>query len=219
MRGRRGFTLIELLVVIAIIAILAAILFPVFARARENARKSTCQSNLKQLSTGILMYTQDYDEMFGNLGYCNQPGGALFWHDIISPYLKNTGVFRCPSATPGDRAGQFSPGGCNYGFNIWAYRKYGWYSTVTIKQPASTIAIADRANGCVRILAPNCVIPGCTCYGGQTPVQSNHYLTDRHMDGANFAFWDGHVKWYKVELPSAGNGWNPGSPDRTLWGP
>ncbi len=65
MRHRRGFTLIELLVVIAIIAILAAILFPVFARARENARKANCQNNLKQIATGLLMYAQDYDERFG----------------------------------------------------------------------------------------------------------------------------------------------------------
>src|SRR5512132_4141922 len=94
---QRGFTLIELLVVIAIIALLAAILFPVFARARENARKSTCQSNLKQLGTAIMQYTQDYDETLP-MNY-NDATTTVWrhWWDAIDPYLKNTGVLRCPS--------------------------------------------------------------------------------------------------------------------------
>ena len=217
--ARRGFTLIELLVVIAIIAILAAILFPVFARARENARKSTCQSNLKQLSMGILMYSQDYDEKFTNLGWCNL-GFTFRWYDMLNPYLKNTGVLLCPSASRACCAGLYSPEGCNYGFSIWTYRKYGWYSVKAIPEPAGTFMIGDKAEtGCARILAPDCVVSGCGCYSGQSPVQSDHYLTKRHMDGANFAFWDGHVKWYKVEIPSASNGYNPGTPDRKLWGP
>ncbi|MCE5219181.1 DUF1559 domain-containing protein [bacterium] len=93
---RRGFTLIELLVVIAIIAILAAILFPVFARAREKARMASCQSNLKQLALGILMYAQDYDSR-GPYGYYAIPGGSIRWRNTIDPYLKNTQIFVCPS--------------------------------------------------------------------------------------------------------------------------
>jgi prepilin-type processing-associated H-X9-DG protein len=100
------------------------------------------------------------------------------------------------------------------------YRKYGWYQVIKgTPYPAETIMLGDRANGCCRILAPNCVIPGCGCYSGQSPVQNNHYLTDRHNEGANFAFADGHMKWLKVELPTAANGYNPGTPDRRLWGP
>jgi len=106
MKERRGFTLIELLVVIAIIAILAAILFPVFAQAREAARTSTSLSNTKQLGLGMLMYVQDYDEHFPawNWGYwCNgqdpvaeaHDSGA-FWTMAIYPYVKNTAVYRCP---------------------------------------------------------------------------------------------------------------------------
>lgn len=104
---RRGFTLIELLVVIAIIAILAAILFPVFARAREQARKIVCTSNLKQVGTALSMYVQDYDERFPTLvdGCKHEPTKPFadthvaFWHwaTMVQPYVKNTSVFKCPS--------------------------------------------------------------------------------------------------------------------------
>jgi len=113
---RRGFTLIELLVVIAIIAILAAILFPVFARAREKARQTACLNNVKEMGLGMLMYAQDYDEMFpamslgpvtpipvipehpefgrhATLGYFN------CWSNGIYPYIKNVQIFLCPSTT------------------------------------------------------------------------------------------------------------------------
>jgi prepilin-type N-terminal cleavage/methylation domain-containing protein/prepilin-type processing-associated H-X9-DG protein len=101
----RGFTLIELLVVIAIIAILAAILFPVFAQAREAARSSSCLSNTKQLSLGFMQYIQDYDERFpswtweffcngGNAGQARD--SSAFWTMAIYPYVKNTGVYKCP---------------------------------------------------------------------------------------------------------------------------
>jgi prepilin-type N-terminal cleavage/methylation domain-containing protein/prepilin-type processing-associated H-X9-DG protein len=95
---KQGFTLIELLVVIAIIAILAAILFPVFARARENARRSSCQSNLKQIGLGILQYAQDYDETM-TPGYQNGSGNVGPWHGLIQPYVKSIQIFRCPSNT------------------------------------------------------------------------------------------------------------------------
>jgi prepilin-type N-terminal cleavage/methylation domain-containing protein len=97
---RRGFTLIELLVVIAIIAILAAILFPVFARARDAARKTQCVSNLKQIGTAILMYAQDYDECLvpAQTGTCQMPD-SFCWGDLIQPYAKNTGLLQCPSNT------------------------------------------------------------------------------------------------------------------------
>src|SRR5688500_10666298 len=104
---RAGFTLIELLVVIAIIAILAAILFPVFAQAREAARKTACLSNLKQIGTGLMMYSQDFDEThpgvwFGPIASApwDQPSDAATfykWMDAIFPYVKNEQVFNCPS--------------------------------------------------------------------------------------------------------------------------
>jgi prepilin-type N-terminal cleavage/methylation domain-containing protein/prepilin-type processing-associated H-X9-DG protein len=94
--SKRGFTLIELLVVIAIIALLAAILFPVFARARENARKSSCSNNLKQIGVGMLQYQQDYDETTVP-GIIDVPGGLVGWIQIIQPYVKSTQSFQCPS--------------------------------------------------------------------------------------------------------------------------
>lgn len=102
MLKRRGFTLIELLVVIAIIAILAAILFPVFARAREKARQTSCLSNEKQLGTALLMYTQDYDECFPRCYFYVNPavggtGGYFHWSWVASSYIKNDQVFVCPS--------------------------------------------------------------------------------------------------------------------------
>ncbi len=86
---KNGFTLIELLVVIAIISILAAILFPVFARARENARRASCLSNLKQMGIGIMMYTQDYDEM-----YPDSTTTEMVWMYAVQPYVKNYNVWR-----------------------------------------------------------------------------------------------------------------------------
>jgi prepilin-type N-terminal cleavage/methylation domain-containing protein len=110
MRRGRGFTLIELLVVIAIIAILAAILFPVFAQARDRARQATCLSNIKQLSLGVLMYAQDYDEQLlyrPTQKHCEwryicstakEPRWWLNWWDVVLPYTKNNQIYQCPSA-------------------------------------------------------------------------------------------------------------------------
>src|SRR5687768_3857109 len=94
--NRSAFTLIELLVVIAVIALLAAILFPVFARARENARRASCQSNLKQIGIGLMQYTQDYDERFP---VRLATGGNGNYVVPIMPYVKSVQVFKCPSDT------------------------------------------------------------------------------------------------------------------------
>lgn len=111
-RNRAGFTLIELLVVIAIIAILAAILFPVFAQAREKARQTSCLSNTRQIGTGIMMYVQDYDESYSPGYYYNATTGGNLdasgihqWSGLIQPYMKNEQIFVCPS----DKTGGIAP--------------------------------------------------------------------------------------------------------------
>ena len=177
---QKGFTLIELLVVIAIIAILAAILFPVFARARENARKSTCQSNLKQIGLAAMQYTQDYDETLVHYNLANIGG----WDKMLEPYLKNTGVL-VPIRPRGV--------GSRTATTTWAMARPGT-PMASIQNPAETVAFADGAwddtgaqVGRVYINSPH-----------QTTYDYTARPAWRHGDGANVTFVDGHVKWYKA---------------------
>jgi len=127
---RRGFTLIELLVVIAIIAILAAILFPVFARAREKARQASCQSNLKQLALGVMMYAQDYDERFPTRYYVPTGWTSGFqWSNVIEPYVKNWDLFKCPSTAA-----------YSYG---WQQGYLNYRKLAEIQSPSETVMLCD----------------------------------------------------------------------------
>jgi prepilin-type N-terminal cleavage/methylation domain-containing protein/prepilin-type processing-associated H-X9-DG protein len=138
-QSRSGFTLIELLVVIAIIAILAAILFPVFAQAREKARAASCLSNTKQLGLGVVMYVQDYDETFPYWNWGNSwSGGSTtpnhfesLWFNAIYPYVKNAQVYACPSANTHDTLDQNE---------IW-----GWTNTTDVTQVGINTALAKVA--------------------------------------------------------------------------
>jgi prepilin-type N-terminal cleavage/methylation domain-containing protein/prepilin-type processing-associated H-X9-DG protein len=156
-KGRRAFTLIELLVVIAIIAILAAILFPVFAQAREKARATSCLSNMKQIGLGIMMYSQDYDETYPLFyaGNCTNPSSRItnpldatgplrlnMWQAQIHPYLKSWDIYACPSdgvATSKDPVIKFH--NLSYGYN------YGYLSKFTIKGINGTADPAELAGG------------------------------------------------------------------------
>lgn len=135
---RQGFTLIELLVVIAIIAILAAILFPVFARARENARRSSCSSNMKQLGLGIMQYTQDYDEKFPAGLYSPSGWKGIGWAGMINPYVKSAQIFSCPNdlnsgnATAGTRP-------ISYAFN----QQLGDTSLAKIDESARMVQLSE----------------------------------------------------------------------------
>ena len=175
---RRGFTLIELLVVIAIIAILAAILFPVFARAREKARQTSCLSNLKQIAVADQMYIQDYDECIAS--YSSHPGqsGAYNYRAFLDPYMKNTQLWECPSGTSAVGYGpNISDIGLanlatGHGF-LYCFRKLS-----SFQYPAETAIYADTAGSNWRYS------------GGEiTGMQF------RHNEGANVNFLDGHAKW------------------------
>src|SRR5436190_9735580 len=135
MKKQRGFTLIELLVVIAIIAILAAILFPVFAQAREAARKTSCLSNMKQIGNAEVMYMQDYDGSIHELipgGVANRAGlvgEPSMWMGCLQPYIKNTQVFRCSSSVIPQVditfAGRTS---CSIGMNSYLGMYFNYYN-------------------------------------------------------------------------------------------
>jgi len=207
-QGKRakGFTLIELLVVIAIIAILAAILFPVFARARENARRTSCLSNLKQIGLGWMQYVQDYDEKlpgYGAGGSTQYPGGIF---EVMQPYLKSVQIFQCPSDSTGPRpAGAISPSGySDYVVNLWlAYNgSHGAGSLAAIDSPSLVVLFNDYSSQTGRgwftgTQGKNCVSSGSECDPEIVTLSTGYGL--RHLDGINYAFSDGHVKWQKSQ--------------------
>jgi prepilin-type N-terminal cleavage/methylation domain-containing protein/prepilin-type processing-associated H-X9-DG protein len=226
MRRTKAFTLIELLVVIAIIAILAAILFPVFAQAREKARQSTCLSNCKQLGHAIMMYSQDYDEL---VLYAWLPPADLgpkkgarhprtpTWRSMLYPYTKNIAIHHCPSAPqfntwePGTREW----GVTGYGVNMvhWPAGSpkppWSWPQGVTkandtdvdiptaaIVSPAETIMLTDYDDNNGDPLAVTDSTGRHDYVRGVTRPEDKGYR--RHSDGASYIYADGHVRWQKL---------------------
>ena len=188
---RAAFTLIELLVVIAIIAILASILFPVFARARENARRSSCQSNLKQIGLGFAQYTQDYDERYPHSGENASPalGGWVPGSSALPidpskgglyPYLKSVQIFICPSDTKG------TANGLSYTMN----QRISQQSLAASFQPSITVLALDEGNTLDdgNFNAMICGIPGAT-----------NLPSFLHLEGFNSLYTDGHVKWHRPD--------------------
>jgi len=217
---RRGFTLIELLVVIAIIAILAAILFPVFAQAREKARSATCQSNLKQIATGWMMYSQDYDEFstwiapdYVNSGVKPDIPGApapcptarwLLWQHLIFPYTKNVGVLSCPSSNYRYPGAGVCPGN-------W-YHPFGGYGGNTFVMGIAIASMEKPADTVLAIDDGSVVLNTTTTVDGWNVNLNHYYLAwwgndfgnnatttcPRHNTMQNVAWCDGHVKAVKT---------------------
>jgi prepilin-type N-terminal cleavage/methylation domain-containing protein/prepilin-type processing-associated H-X9-DG protein len=211
---KRAFTLIELLVVIAIIAILASILFPVFGRARENARRSSCQSNMKQIGLGILQYSQDYDEKYPMYRVGNWVADKAYgWADAIQPYLKSEQIFQCPSDINPVPTVDYRPR--QAGFTDYVYSTCLGSSPQStagnaagsgiplsmVQSPALTMMAIDgkaihlntgsnvEGNGSARMATRGSGTVGF--------ANSANFDTDRHLGGANLLYADGHVKWQK----------------------
>ncbi len=211
-RSRTGFTLIELLVVIAIIAILAAILFPVFARAREKARQASCLSNVKQLALSALMYVQDYDErmIYGRLPSWGSGPPYFSFIQFINPYVKNSQVFDCPSQS--SKSAVTYNGSRSYPFNMLMFGQ----ALATIKSPAETVMLGDGTvntyNGVWDMYNPSRGrrldrVDGteyATWGSGTTQSWSQCNFCEGHNATGNVAFVDGHAKAMKYETLFAG---------------
>ncbi|MEN6644937.1 MAG: prepilin-type N-terminal cleavage/methylation domain-containing protein [Armatimonadia bacterium] len=190
-RPRAGFTLIELLVVIAIIAILAAILFPVFAKAREKARQSSCLSNVKQAAMATLQYVQDYDETLP-VAIGGLPDWSLFWTtvELIQPYMKSHQLIFCPSDPTGS-------------VNFTSFTGLGHYSYVW-NRAAFAYMVPGMPAGAIRSLADLPLPSETTCFFDGKMVGMALWADARHNDGVNVSFFDGHAKWHQRTQPPKG---------------
>ena len=217
--GKRGFTLIELLVVIAIISLLAAILFPVFSRARESARRTACASNLKQIALALVQYSQDNDEKVYAIA-ADQYGGSSNtnlwdWSIPYDPYLKSDQIKLCPSRNkaytrPIDYSSSFGA------FRAWSITG-GDPTTVAPGQAVPYQQVCDNtrtmfaveAEGPATVTVPSftysrsdldgtkpCTNAACTTVATLAGLQGSYRVSMRHFEGFNAVFFDGHVKWY-----------------------
>jgi prepilin-type N-terminal cleavage/methylation domain-containing protein/prepilin-type processing-associated H-X9-DG protein len=190
-KSTHGFTLIELLVVISIIAIIAAILFPVFSRARENARRSSCTSNAKQLALGIIMYSQDYDEKMMPAYY-----GTVYWPYLTLPYTKSQQILNCPSESKAKYVATTDPvysWNSNVDYGMSMPLRSGLPSGVqapTLSQvikPSETVMLAETTNS----------------WQAQPSIVGSNPVIYRHLDTAVVAFCDGHAKAMKKDVLEA----------------
>ena len=217
-RPAQGFTLIELLVVMAIISLLAAILFPVFARARENARRTSCLNNIKQIALGLMQYAQDYDERLPHY-----PGNTVeadhvdpWYHAKLQPYVKSYQIFRCPS-TRGTTAARSDGNYPTYGLvgrppnanNPGYVYFYLGFHLAQAKEPARTYLLTETQDYAryeshgwgSPYTTMAATLPPFVSLAEVYPTEANRmsarFKADRHFDGYNTVFLDGHAKWIK----------------------
>ena len=222
-RKSQGFTLIELLVVIAIIAILAAILFPVFARARDKAKQVTCFNNMKELGIAVIQYLQDYDEKYlmaapsgclvGGGSSCplvypsTYPPGTDQYHlpvwcsDPFFPYSKNASLWDCPCNTWHKYSDTLNPSTGYYGWEFAFCYGTNWY-LIQNGNPATLSKIDKPAQCVMQIDMASLMRPYACSYLEPLYNESGAYEggpnNNPHMGGCNISFCDGHVKWYKL---------------------
>lgn len=208
-QARQAFTLIELLVVIAIISILAAILFPVFARARENARRASCQSNLKQIGVGVMQYAHDNDDRLPPYSAVH----ARLYHVVITPYVKSETLFRCPSAMKNTTAGFtdsiYYPTYALNGQSAGSGTIYAGNGTplVAVTEPSLTWMLVESRRSIARWESDGHGIYRISLTTQVIPEDAEAFRAAAHLDGSNVGFADGHVKWVKNGSNGRGYRW------------